>query len=50
MLATGDFNLCDEKGNVIVPEEVKQKTHVSNNYARPEGQVGASVGFPVDSV
>ena len=26
MLATGDFNLRDEKGNVIAPQEVKQNT------------------------
>jgi len=40
MLSTGDFTLKDEQGRSIVPEQIKaQVDRVSNNYARPDGQV-----------
>eukprot|EP00983_Pelagomonas_calceolata_P050178 1141841-Pelagomonas_calceolata.AAC.2 len=46
MLATGDFTLKDEQGKSIVPEQIKAEVdRVSNNYARPDGQVGYNVAW-----
>jgi len=48
MMGTGDFSMKDEQGQSVVTQQAKAEAeHVSNNYARPGGQVCMQAKLPL---